>query len=138
MRPNSREEIADIISSINSNKASGPNSVAYRILFFLKNEIQMQLADLFNVSFVTCIFSLVLKTANVVPVLKKDSKLDSSNYHPISLLLNIEKILEKRMYKRLYPFINNNNVIYSLQFGFYSIDFIFILLNFDFILHRIP
>ena len=36
----------------------------------------------------------------------------------MSLLSNIEKILEKRMYKRLHTFLNNNNLIYNLQFGF--------------------
>ena len=66
----------------------------------------------------TGVFSSVLKTAKVVPVFKKDSKLDYSNYRPISLLSNIEKILEKLMYKRLYTFLNKNNVIYNLQFGF--------------------
>ena len=39
-------------------------------------------------------FSSVLKTAKIVPVFKKDSKLDYSNYRQISLLSNIEKILE--------------------------------------------
>ena len=76
------------------------------------------MADLFNLSFTTGVFPSVLKTAKVVPVFKKDSKLDYSNYHPISLLSNIEKILEKLMYKRLYTFLNKNNVIYNLQFGF--------------------
>ena len=50
----------------------------------------------------TGIFPSLLKTAKVVPVFKKDSKLDYSNYYPISLLSNIEKILEKRMYKIAY------------------------------------
>ena len=44
-------------------------------------------------------FPSVLKTAKVVPVFKKDSKLDYSNCRPISLLSNIEKVL---VYKRLY------------------------------------
>ena len=60
----------------------------------------------------------IIKTAEVVPVFKNDSKLDFSNYCPISLLLNIEKILENLMYKRLHTFLNNNNLIYNLQFGF--------------------
>ena len=30
-----KEEIANIISSLNSSKASGPNSIPYRILFLL-------------------------------------------------------------------------------------------------------
>ena len=76
------------------------------------------MVDLFNISFKTGVFPSVLKTAKVVSVFKKDSKLDYSNYRPISLLSNIEKILEKLMYKRLYTFLNNNNIIYNLQFGF--------------------
>ena len=63
------------------------------------------------------VFSSLLKTSKLSPVFKKDSKLDYSNYRPISLLSNIEKKLEKLMYKRLYTFLNNNN-IYNLQFGF--------------------
>ena len=65
----------------------------------------------------TGVFPSVLKTGKVVPVFRKDSKLDYSNYYPISLLTNIEKILEKHMYKRLYTFLNKN-VIYSLQSAF--------------------
>ena len=49
---------------------------------------------------------------------KKDSKLDFSNYHPISLLCNIEKILEMLMYNRIYRFFSDNNLICSLKFGF--------------------
>ena len=72
--------------------------------------------DLFNFSFMTSVFSSLLKTSKLSPVFKKDSKLDYSNYRPISLLSNIDKILEKLMYKRLYIFLNNNNIIYN--FGF--------------------
>ena len=89
--PTDREETANVISSLNSNNTSGPNSIPYRILFLLKNEILKQLADLFNLSFMTGVFPSVFKTAKVVPVFKKDSKLDYSNYPPISLLSNIEK-----------------------------------------------
>ena len=53
LEPTDKEEIANIISSLNSKKASGPNSISYRILFLLKNEISNQLADLFNLSFMT-------------------------------------------------------------------------------------
>ena len=123
LQPTDKEEIANIISSLNSNKTSGPNSIPYRVLFLLKSEISKQLADLFNLSFMTGVFPSVLsstQTAKVVPVpvFKKDSKLNYSNYRPISLLSNIEKILEKLMYKRLYAFLDYNNIIYDLQFGF--------------------
>ena len=103
MQPADKEEIANI-SCLNSNKASGLNRIPYRKLFLLKNEISKQLAGLLNLSFMTGVFPSVLKTEKVVPSFKKDSKLDYSNYYPISLSSNIEKILEKRMYKRFAPF----------------------------------
>ena len=55
LQPTDKEEIANI-SSLNSNKASGPNSIPYGILFLLKKEILEQLGDLFNLSFMTGVF----------------------------------------------------------------------------------
>ena len=40
LQPTNKEEIANIISSLNYNKASGPNSIPYRILFLLKMKFQ--------------------------------------------------------------------------------------------------
>ena len=111
-------EIQNVISFLNSNKSVGPNSIPKRILKLLKNYISTQLADIFNISFFTGIFPTILKVAKVVPRHKKDSKLDFSNYHPISLLSNLEKILERLMYNRIYKFFSENNISYPLQFGF--------------------
>ena len=101
IQPTDSEEIANIISSLNINKACGPFSIPNKILILLKQDISMQLADLFNISFSSGSFPSILKTAKV-----------------ISLLSNIEKILEKLMYKQVYNFLNENNIIYNLQFGF--------------------
>ena len=70
LQPSDTEEIANIISCLSSNKASGPNNIPYRILFLRKNEMSKQLVDLFNLSFLTDVFP------SVVPVFKNDSKLD--------------------------------------------------------------
>ena len=69
-------------------------------------------------SFTSGVLPSALKLAKVVPVHYKDSKLDFSNYRPITLLSNLDKILEKLMYTRIFKFFNNDNLFYPLQFGF--------------------
>ena len=56
--------------------------------------------------------------AKTIAVFKKGSKLLTSNYRPISLLSNINKILEKLVFNRLYNFLEESQCLYSLQFGF--------------------
>ena len=65
----------------------------------------------------TGVFPSVLKTTKVVSVFKKDSKLDYSNYRPISLLSNIEKILENLCIRDYIPF--SITIILSIT---YSLD----------------
>ena len=76
------------------------------------------MSEIFNIAFSSGVFPSILKTAKVIPVHKKDSKLDFSNYCLISVLSNIEKILDRLIYNRMYKFFSDNNLIYSLQFGF--------------------
>ena len=116
--PTDKTEIEDVISSLDSNKSVGPNGIPIKILKLLKNDISSQLSEIFNISFCSGVFPSILKTAKVIPIHKKDSKPDFSNYHPISFLSNTEKNLERLMYNRMYKFFSDNNLIYSLQFGF--------------------
>ena len=52
-------------------------------------------------SFSTGQLTSVLKIAKVTPIHKKQLKGDYTNYRPISLLSNIEKITEKHVQKAI-------------------------------------
>ena len=84
----------------------------------MKNDKSDQLAVLFNLSFTCGSFPTISKTSKVTPIYKKDSKLKCSNYRPISLLSNIDKILDRIAHNRLYKFFKDNKLVYILQFGF--------------------
>ena len=112
------EEKANIISTFNMNKSSGPNCIPYKILNLLKKDTSIQNNDLYNLSLSPDVLRSLLKIAKVVPVYRKDSKLYCHNYCSISLLSNIKKILKKLMYERVYQFLTENNIIYDLQFFF--------------------
>ena len=44
----------------------------------------------------------------------------ASDYQPISLLSNLNKIMERLIFKRVYEFLEKYNCLYNLQFGFRS------------------
>ena len=113
-----QREIENIIQTLNWKKATGPNSIPTDILHLLKTEISYPLSIIFNISLNTGTHPELLKPAKVIPVFKKGSQLSTSNYRPISLLSNLNKILEKLLFNRVYNFLELHNTIYKLQFGF--------------------
>ena len=102
LTPTDSTEVSNIISSLNPGKSDGPNSIPIKILKLLNKDISDQLVILFSQSFSSGIFPSILKTSKIIPIYKKGSKLECSNYRPISFVF---KILERLMYNRLYNFL---------------------------------
>ena len=101
--PCTKTEIQEIISNFdNNNKATGINCIPLKILKLVKEPIAEHLCNIYNLSFTTGIFPDSLKIAKVTPVYKKGSKPECSNYRPISLFSNLDKIIEKLMHKNLW------------------------------------
>ena len=91
-------EVTSIIKQLSSGKASGPNSIPTDILHLLMHDISKPLTQFFNLSFKLGKHPDMFKIARVMPVFKKGSRLLVGNYRPISLLSNLNKILEKLMF----------------------------------------
>ena len=64
------------------------------------------------------VFPSVLKTAELVPVLKKDSKLDYSHYRPISQLSKFKKYLKNVCVKDCIP--SSKTIMLSMTYNFDS------------------
>ena len=63
--------------------------------------------------FFTGIFPDLIKLAMITRTYKGGSRLEASNYRPVSVLPIFSKILEKLMQKRLTKFLDQNNIIYE-------------------------
>ena len=112
-------EIELLISQLNHRKAYGPNSIPTDILHLLKKDISLPLSKIINLSLSTGEHPNLLKIAKAIPIFKmKGSMLEISNYRPISLLSNINKLLEKVMFNRVYEFLEKYKCIFYRQFGF--------------------
>ena len=116
--PTTCQEIEDIISNLKSNKANGPYSIPTKIIKLLKAVLSKPLEILFNLPFASGVVPDKFKIASVIPIYKKSSHNNLSNYRPISLLSIFNILLKKLMAKRLTNFIEKHELIYSKQFGF--------------------
>ena len=111
--------VINIINNLSINKATGPHSIPTDILHRTKFTAAQPLADITNLSFEKGIYMDNFKISKVIPVFKdKGNYLECNNYRPISLLSNINKIIEKLMHERLYSFLSKHKCIYDRQFGF--------------------
>ena len=115
-------EVQRLLSKLNVHKSTGPDAIGNWVLKHCCSSLCKPLTALFNESLSVGIFPSVWKQANVCPVFKKGSKSDKTNYRPISLLSNMYKILEKIVYKRLYEYLTDNDLLTKQNSGFKKND----------------
>ena len=112
------DEVNTIIQNMDTTKSTGPHSIPTKIIKMIGPAISVPISEICNKSFLCGTYPDILKISRVIPIFKKDSRLDVENYRPISLISNINKIIEKMMFSRLNKFLESKNVFYKLQFGF--------------------
>ena len=92
--------------------------VSHRMLKGVAKSISKPLSILMNRSFNEGIFPKAWKVANVIPIFKKGDKSLPSNYRPVALLSCLGKLQERIVFKNLYNFLIDNNLLYKYQSGF--------------------
>ena len=112
------QEIETEISLLPYNKALGLYSTPVKLLKLAKSVISIPLTKIFNQSVLTGVYPAKLKYAKVIPVYKGEDETLPENYRPISLLSIYNRLFEKILYRRLIKFIDKNDILYDLQYGF--------------------
>ena len=113
----SMEEVLDVINLL-QNKSSRPYSIPFKLLMLIPDLLIIPLAHIINMSFNTGVYPDLLKIVKVIPIHKGGSTQEVNNFRPISLLSIFDKIMEKIMHKKLYHFLEENNILFKKQFGF--------------------
>ena len=63
-------------------------------------------------------FPTLWKFSKVIPLHKKDSKLERKNYRPVAILSPLSKVLERIVYEDLYHYFTNNKLFHSNLHGY--------------------
>jgi hypothetical protein len=92
------EEVFDLLSSLDTTKASGPDGLSARMLKSTATSITSSVTKLFNLSISKCRIPKMWKTSVIVPIPKASDVSAPSNYRPISLLPLLSKLLEKHIH----------------------------------------
>ena len=113
-------EIIQLINSSDINKATSPNGISAKILKISKEVIAPYLSGNCNQLLGVQVgkYPKVLKIAKIIPVFKSGQKTSASNYRPISILSQSNKIVQKILHKRVTDFIDKYQILNNNQFGF--------------------
>jgi len=106
------EDVAYHLSTLQTNKATGPDKIP---VYFLKRtapSIVPILATVFQLSLQQGILSPDWKTANIIPIHKKGSRSQTSNYRPVSLT-ELGKLLYKSNILHITSYFYKKVIYYS-------------------------
>ena len=113
----SSSDIVKIISRLDPNKAHGHDMLSIRMIKLCGNSIWKPLSIIFKDCLSEDKFPHEWKKANVVPVHTKENKQSLENSRPVYLLPICSKIFERLIYKEMFPFFTENNLISPNQSG---------------------
>ena len=111
-------EVSDLLKCIDTTKATGPDGISPKLLYLAGDTIVPSLTRLINLSLQLALVPKSWKEANVIPLYKKGKKSDINNYRPVSLLPCLSKILEKIVFKHLFNYLRDQNLLTPHQSGF--------------------
>ena len=117
LTPTEPSEISKYINDL-KNKSTSDTKVCAIKIANEEHTFTQVLASVIDTSFSQGIFPQQLKLAKVIPIHKSGKKTEVSNYRPISLLSTFSKLYEKAMHARISNFLESNNSLFEMQFGF--------------------
>ena len=118
LQPVTENEVIKILKNMKNSSSPGWDAITSKIVKVSYNYFLSPLVHICNLSFMFGVFPNELKIAKVIPLHKGGDMSLLVNYRPVSVLPVFSKLLEKLMYDRMLSFINENNILHKLQFGF--------------------
>lgn len=107
-----------LINDLNVRKGNRVNDIPAKVIKLSGEVISPFLSDIFNRCMSQGCYPDQLKIAHVIPIHKKGSKVDCSNFRPISLLCNFNRLFEKILYDRIYKYFDKFSLLNFHQYGF--------------------
>ena len=115
--PTDASEVTSILQSM-PNKGNSLFDVRPNLLLKVSNVVVPIIVYLYNLGISIGLYPDTLKIGRVVAVFKSGEAVKVNNYRPITVLTTINKVFELLTHKRMTSFIDLNDILSHLQFGF--------------------
>ena len=109
-------EVYEVLTKLDPTKASGCDMISPFVLKHCANILANPLCYLFTICLNTSTVPQEWKIHKICPIPKKGNLQEITNYHPISLLCTVSKVLERLIYNKVINFIRPK--LSKHQFGF--------------------
>ena len=114
----SEEDVKKILLSLDTSKAAGMDQIPAKFLRDGDEVLALPMENIINLSIKLSTFPGKCKIAKLKPIFKRGARNDTKNYHPISLLSLVSKIIEKSIHFQIKDYLNKKKLIYMYQSGF--------------------
>lgn len=111
-------DVEAIISSLKNTNSVGYDEISTKVVKFTSQYISSHLSHIINLCISTGIYPDGLKTSVVKPLFKKENKELMESYRPVTLIPVFSKVFEKFIYKQLYSYLEEHNILVKEQKGF--------------------
>ena len=113
-----QEKVLKYLNTLQAEKAQGNDKINPFVILKCTKTLAYPISIIFQRSFDQGELPNAWLEANVTPLFKKGSRLDPSNYRPISLTSILCKVMEKMIKDELMQYLNKNSLINKQQHGF--------------------
>ena len=113
-----KENVERHLKDLKTDKSPGIDALHPMFLREVRHEISDVLAEIMNRSLKTGEIPRDWKDAIIVPLFKKGSRSEASNYRPVSLTCIICKVMEKIIQLELMNHIRHHSILINSQHGF--------------------
>ena len=105
----SETEVCKMLKGLSPRKVTGDDLPA-RFIRDGAEGIAHPISYIINLSLKTGVVPDEMKNARVIPLYKKNSKLEPGNYRPVSILSTLSKILERAVHIQLEIYLKENDL----------------------------
>ena len=112
------DKVSKLLKNLKNSKSSSIDELDNFCVKVAADSIARPLHHIITLSILQTKFPSCWKYSKVIPLHKKECKLERKNYRPVAILSPLSKILEKVVYEQLYDYLTRNKIFHPNLHGY--------------------